>query len=70
MEEMIKQFESLTDDEKVEFFKRIFLSAFNTFKNSPNQLISEVLPVVMKELKDSGIDLAQLASMAAMFGGQ
>ena len=70
MEEMIKQFESLTDDEKVEFFKRIFPSAFNTFKNNPNQLISEVFPVVMKELKDSGIDLAQLASMAAMFGGQ
>jgi hypothetical protein len=67
MEDLIKQFENLTDEEKVEFFKRIFPSAFHTFKNNPQQLISEVLPIVMKEFKESGIDLAQLASMASMF---
>lgn len=66
MQTLIDGFEALSDDEKVEFFKKIFPSAFNTFKNNPQKLMMEVVPVVMTEIKEAGLDMGQLMAMAAM----
>lgn len=66
MEILINNFEALSDDEKIEFFKKIFPSAFNTLKNNPQKLMMEVVPVVMSEIKAAGLDMGQLISMATM----
>lgn len=66
METLINNFEALSDDEKIEFFKKIFPSAFNTLKNNPQKLMMEVVPVVMSEIKAAGLDMGQLISMATM----
>ncbi len=66
MEELVNKFNQLTDDEKIEFFKTILPTTFETFKGNPQKLMSEILPLVMVEFKKSGIDLNQLLAMAAM----
>lgn len=66
MEALVTQFEVLSDDEKIAFFKAIFPSAFKTFKDNPQQLMMEVIPVVMAEIKSAGLDMGQLIAMASM----
>ena len=66
MEEILKLFEGLTGGDKVEFFKQILPKVMSIVKGDKN-LMSQVIPLLTDEIKDSGFDLGDIASKASSF---
>jgi hypothetical protein len=64
MEEILKLFESLGGGDKVEFFKQILPKVMAIVK-SDKGLMSEIIPLLTNEIKDSGFDASDLLSKSS-----
>ncbi len=60
MQEILKLFEKLTGGDKVEFFKQILPKVMAIVKGD-KELMSDIIPMLTDEIKDSGFDLGDIA---------
>ena len=69
MQNLLKQFKALTNDEKIAFMKEAMAEMAEIFKNDPQKLMAEMMPVCMSMMKSKGMDMNKMrAMMKSMMG--
>lgn len=57
MQNLMKKFNSLTDDEKLAFMKEAMTAMAEIFQNDPQKMMSEMMPVCMNMMKSKGMNM-------------
>lgn len=57
MQNLLDQFKSLSDDEKLAFMKAAMADMAEIFKNDPQKMMAEMMPVCMNMMKSKGMDM-------------
>jgi hypothetical protein len=70
MKNLLKQFKSLTDDEKLAFMKEAMADMAKIFQNDPQKMMTEMMPVCMNMMKSKGMDMDRMSSMMKGMMGQ
>lgn len=63
MEKMMAEFDKLTDEEKIDFFKVSMPSICRIFKQNPQKVMGEMMPYCKEVMKDCNMDISQMMSM-------
>ncbi|SHH47024.1 hypothetical protein [Tepidibacter thalassicus] len=70
MNELIQNFNSLSEKEKIEFIKKIIPSVEKLIKENKDELIKEFYPIIDNLLEQYGITMDQIMLMLQMFNSQ
>jgi hypothetical protein len=57
MQNLLDQFKALTDDEKLAFMKEAMADMAEIFKNDPQKMMSQMMPVCMNLMKSKGMNM-------------
>jgi len=57
MQNLMKKFNSLTDDEKLAFMKEAMTAMAEIFQNDPQKMMTEMMPVCMNMMKSKGMNM-------------
>jgi hypothetical protein len=69
MENLLKQFKALTNDEKIAFMKEAMAEMAEIFANDPQKMMAEMMPFCMKMMKSKGMGMDRMrAMMKSMMG--
>ena len=69
MQNLLNQFKALTKDEKIAFMKEAMAEMAEIFRNDPQKMMAEMMPVCMNMMKSKGMDMDRMrAMMKAMMG--
>jgi hypothetical protein len=60
---LLKQFKSLTDDEKLAFMKEAMADMAKIFQNDPQKMMTEMMPVCMSMLKPTDMNMDMMRVM-------
>ena len=63
MDELLKQFKALSDEEKLAFMREAMPSMADIFANDPQKMMSEMMPFCMNMMKSKGMDMDRMRSM-------
>ena len=63
MENLLKQFKALSDDEKIAFMKEAMAEMAEIFKNDPRKMMAQVMPVCMNMMRSKGMDMDRMRTM-------
>ena len=63
LEELLKQFKALSDEEKLAFMKEGMPSMADIFAKDPQKMMSEMMPFCMNMMKSKGMDMDRMRSM-------
>lgn len=63
MEELLKQFKALSNEEKLAFMKEAMPSMAEIFANDPQKMMSEMMPFCMNMMRSRGMDMDRMRSM-------
>lgn len=63
MENIKTEFDKLTDDDKLDFFKVIMPSMCRIFKQNPQKVMGEMMPFCIEVMKDCNMDMSQMIDM-------
>ena len=63
MENLLKQFKALSDDEKIAFMKEAMAEMAEIFKNDPQKMMAQMMPVCMNMMKSKGMDMDRMRTM-------
>ena len=63
MENLLKQFKALSDDEKIVFMKEAMAEMAEIFKNDPQKMMAQMMPVCMNMMKSKGMDMERMRAM-------
>ena len=64
MQNLLDQFKALPDEEKLAFMKSAMPCMAEIFKNDPQKMMAEMMPVCMNVMKSKGMDMdAMMRSM-------
>jgi hypothetical protein len=63
MEELLKQFKALSNEEKLAFMKEAMPSMAEIFANDPQKMMSEMMPFCMNMMKSKGMDMDRMRAM-------
>lgn len=69
MQNLLNQFKALTDDEKLAFMKEAMPWMAEIFRNDPQKMMAEMMPLCMNMMKSCGMEMDKMRSMMkAMMG--
>lgn len=57
MQNLLDQFKSLSDDDKLAFMKVAMADMAEIFKNDSQKMMAEMMPVCMNVMKSKGMDM-------------
>jgi len=57
MQNLLNQFKALTDDEKLAFMKEAMADMAEIFKNDPQKMMAQMMPVCMNMMKSKGMNM-------------
>lgn len=60
MQDLLTQFKSLSDDEKLAFMKEAMAIMADIFQRDPQKLMSEMMPVCMNVMKSKGMNMEKM----------
>lgn len=63
MQDLLNQFKTLTDDEKLAFLKEAMSAVAEIFKRDPQKMMSEMMPVCMNVMQSNGMDMDSMRNM-------
>ncbi len=63
MEELLKQFKALSNEEKLAFMKEAMPSMADIFAKDPQKMMAEMMPFCMNMMKSKGMDMDRMRSM-------
>lgn len=63
MQDLLNQFKALTDDQKLAFMKEAMPFMAEIFKNNPQKMMAEMMPVCMNMMKSKGMDMDMMRAM-------
>ena len=63
MENLLNQFKALSEDEKIAFMKEAMAEMAEIFKNDPQKMMAQVMPVCMNMMKSKGMDMDRMRTM-------
>ncbi len=63
MQDLLNQFKALTDEEKLAFMKEAMSAMAEIFRNDPQKMINEMMPVCMNVMKSKGMDMGLMRDM-------
>ena len=63
MEDLLKQFKALTNDQKLAFMKEAMLYMAEIFRNDPQKMMSEMMPFCVNMMTSKGMDIDKMRSM-------
>jgi hypothetical protein len=63
MENLLKQFKALTDQEKLAFMKEAMPLMAEIFANDPQKMMAEMMPFCMNMMKSKGMDMEKMRAM-------
>ena len=70
IEDLKDKFDSLGDEEKIEFMKLIMPSFRDIFMKNPEKMMAEMMPFCSEMMKSSGMDMQSMMKMMGMMGKQ
>jgi hypothetical protein len=70
MQDILKQFKSLTDDEKLAFMKEAMTCMAEIFQNDPQKMMNEMMPACMKAMASKGMNMDMMRVMIKGIMGQ
>lgn len=63
MQDLLRQFQSLTDDEKLAFMKEAMNNMADIFQKYPQKMMGEMMPACMKVMGTKGMNMDMLRMM-------
>jgi hypothetical protein len=63
MENLVKQFMALTNEEKLAFMKEAMPHMMEGFANDPSKMTGEMMPFCMNMMRSRGMDMDRMRSM-------
>lgn len=69
MQDLLKQFKSLSDDQKLAFMKEAMADMAEIFRNDPQKMMAEMMPACMNMMKSKGMDMERMRSMMKSMRG-
>lgn len=63
MQDLLKQFKSLSDDQKLAFMKEAMADMAEIFRNDPQKMMAEMMPACMNMMKSKGMDMERMRTM-------
>jgi hypothetical protein len=63
MENLLKQFKALTNEEKLAFMKEAMPLMAEVFGNDPQKMMAEMMPFCMNMMKSKGMDMDKMGAM-------
>ena len=63
MQDLLKQFKSLSDDQKLAFMKEAMADIAEIFRNYPHKMMAEMMPACMNMMKSKGMDVERMRTM-------
>jgi len=63
MEDLLKQFKALSNEEKLAFMKEAMPSMAEIFANDPQKMMAEMMPFCMNMMRSKGMDMDRMRSM-------
>ena len=63
MENLLNQFKALSEDEKIAFMKEAMAEMAEIFKNDPQKMMAQMMPVCMNMMKSKGMDMDRMRTM-------
>ncbi|MBI5593722.1 MAG: hypothetical protein HY881_24990 [Deltaproteobacteria bacterium] len=63
MQNLLKKFNALTDDEKLAFMKEAMAAMAKIFQNDPQKMMTEMIPVCMNVMKSKGTNMDMMRVM-------
>jgi hypothetical protein len=69
IEDLKHKFDSLGDEEKIEFMKLIIPSFREIFSNNPQKMMAEMMPLCGEMMKSFNMDMQGMMKMMGMMGG-
>ncbi len=63
MQDLLNQFKALTDEEKLAFMKEAMSAMAEIFRNDPQKMMNEMMPVCMNVMKSKGMDMGLMRNM-------
>ena len=63
MEDLLKQFKALSNEEKLAFMKEAMPSMAEIFANDPQKMMGEMMPFCMNMMRSKGMDMDKIRSM-------
>lgn len=70
MQDLLRQFKSLTDDEKPAFMKEAMTCMAEIFQNDPQKMMGEMMPACMKVMGSKGMNIDMMRVMMRSMMGQ
>lgn len=70
MKDLLTQFKSLTDDEKLAFMKEAMTCMAEIFQNDPQKMMDEMMPACMKAMTSKGMNMDMMRVMMKAMMGQ
>jgi hypothetical protein len=70
MEDLLKQFKALTNEEKIAFMKEAMPLMAEIFSNDPQKMMAEMMPFCMNMMRSKGMDMDKMRSMRKNMMGQ
>lgn len=70
MQDLLKQFKSLTEDEKLAFMKEAMTCMADIFQNDPQKMMNEMMPACMKVMSSKGMNMDMMRVMMKGMMGQ
>lgn len=63
MQDLLRQFKSLSDDQKLAFMKEAMIDMMEIFSSNPQKMMAEMMPACMNAMKSKGMDMERMSSM-------
>ncbi|MCX7749121.1 MAG: hypothetical protein N2645_19850 [Clostridia bacterium] len=60
MESIKSEFDRLSDDEKLDFFKMIMPAMCRIFKQNPQKIMEDMMPYCKEVMKDCNLDMSKM----------
>jgi hypothetical protein len=63
MQNLLMQFKSLPEDQKLAFMKKEMVDMAEIFRNDPHKMMAEMMPACMNAMQPKGMDMEKMRSM-------
>ncbi len=63
VDDLVKAFEQLPENEQKEVFKRIMSTMCGQFRQNPQQMMAEMMPLCREMMQGCGVDPGQMMEM-------
>lgn len=63
VDELMKEFHELSVQDKLAFFKKIMPALCENFKNDPQKMMGEMMPLCREMMQTCGMDMEQMRRM-------